>query len=509
MLRGVFRTKEGKIIAVVLGFIIVVIFVFSLTSYSESRQFVEQAVMAENYLKAGSYEQAAEAYLKALSMKNSDEQLLTIGLAEAYVGMNNYDKALEVLRSCYQKTSGIKIKEKIEVVTSEKTDYEYHQSISRAEVYFSNKEYDKAIAEFEKAKLIKSKEVTSYRRIAEAYIEKGEYNLAKEEVLEGQELTGDESLDVTLDKVESYLLKQQYETLVTEASEYIYQENYEDGVAKYKEAIRLLPEESAAYQGLAEAYMVQEDYSRTIILLQDAISHIDSEELQDILNKAMELKEAEDEKNNILSKLFKALKEKDFATVAALMDLTSFKENIVGGESLAIYSEKGNTSKNPVLIIYDSDQLYYGNLSNGIRNGSGIYFLLTKGGKAAEYYCYDGEWKSNIPGGEGRTEEVVSSKGQDGDNHSFKTVTEGKYDKSLEEGDMKKVFYTDGDETEWVEYQSQRGVPQKISDQNQAPSPTQASGSYMIGALYRGDQPTGEYYSVEPQTVWGVKPFLK
>jgi tetratricopeptide (TPR) repeat protein len=509
MLRGVFRTKEGKIIAAALGLLIIATGIFAFVKHSDEKRFVEQAVMAENYLKAGSYEQAVQAYIKALSMKDSDEQLLTIGLAEAYVGMDEYDKALEALRSCYQKISSNKIKEKIEEVTAKKTDYEYLQAVSRAEVYFSNQEYDKAIAEYEKAKLIKSKEATSYRRIAEAYIEKGEYSMARDEVLEGQAITQDESLDETMILVDSYLLKQQYDALVKDASEYIYQENYEDGISEYKEAIKLMPNEIMAYKGLAEAYMAEEQYDKTVLLLQAAVKLVSSDELDEILKQASELKEAADEKQAILSKLYHALKTRDTATITAVMDMKFFKEKIVQDTPL-LYDPKGKDGQtNGMMIIYANKSMYYGGFSNGIRKGKGFLFIRSNLKEDQEYYFYDGEWSNDLPNGNGQTCEAYAYENSDGEEYTNKLITEGVYKKAYENGIMTKHFYEDGEETGWVEYKAENGVPMPLTNDDEQPIPTPEAEDYVIGAIYQGDQPTGEYYSAKPQTVWGVEPFIR
>lgn len=506
MLRGIFRTKEGKIITVILIFVFIIFGVIIYTGFSENKKFVEQAVMAENYLKAGSYEQAVEAYLKALSMTSSDKQSLTIGLAEAYVGTKDFDSALEVLRSYYQKTSGIKIKEKIEEVTSEKTDYEYLQSISRAEVYFSNKEYDKAIEEYDKAKLIKSKESLSYKRIAQAYVLKGEYELAKEEIIEGQALTQDTSLEGTLDAIEVLLKEQQYDSLVSEAAEFIYQENYEEGIKKYKEAIKLLPEEKPAYKGLADVYMLEEEYGSTILLLQDALKLIEDAELQEILDRAVEIKEDKDERKNILSKLIKAMEERDIETIIAIMGIDTFKEEIVEDSPVSYEAIAENGKKVQTLIIYDKKQIYYGSTKNGIRSGNGIFFIKGKTSNKA-YYFYDGAWSNDIPNGKGKTVEV-EVRNEDGDAVTYKTITEGSYLDAYENGKMSKFFYRDEEETGRVTYKVDKGIPTPLTNESDEPIPTPEAESYIIGALFIGDQPTGEYYSIDPQTVWGVKSFL-
>ncbi|MHB8128228.1 MAG: tetratricopeptide repeat protein [Mobilitalea sp.] len=509
MLRGAFRTKEGRIIAAILGFVAIIVGIFVMANYSQDKKFEEQAVMAENFLKAGSYEQAAEAYLKAISMKNSDQQLLTIGLSEAYIGLNDYDKALEVLRSCYQKTSGIKIKEKIEEVTSEKTDYEYLQSISRADVYFTNKEYAKAITEYEKAKSIKSKEILSYKRITEAYIELGEYALAHDQVLEGQELTQSGDLAELLVGVDFYLMKEQYNTIVTQAAEYIYQENYEDGIAKYKEAILLLPSEEKAYQGLAETYLAQENYNLAVSVLQNALQLVNSAELEDLYKQASELKEIEDERDNILLKLYNALENKDYTQTQAIMNLTSFKERIAIETPIYYGDEEGDISKGYGMIIYDFEKVYFGDIKDGIKKGVGIYFMLTESNLEQGYYCYEGEWNNDIPNGAGKTAEVNILSNETDGKYVSKTVTEGNYDNATENGIMKKIFYTKDEETGWVSYTARNGIPMPSSYQIGQPTPAPIAETYEIGELYLGDEPTGEYYSVKPQTMWGVKPFIK
>ncbi|MDF2942891.1 MAG: hypothetical protein K0S01_1749 [Herbinix sp.] len=506
MLRGAFRTKEGKIIAAILGLIVIIIGVFISFNYSGNKQFVEQAVMAENYLKAGSYEQAIDAYKKALSIKDSDQQLLSIGLSDAYVAMNDYDSALEVLRSCYQKTSGIKIKEKIEEVTTAKTDYEYLQSISRADVYFTNKEYDKAITEYEKAKLIKSKEVTSYKRIAEAYIEIGEYNLARDEIVEGQALTQSKDLIELLTKVDSYLLKEQYDTMVEQAAEYIYQENYKDGIAKYEEAILLLPEEAMAYKGLAETYLTQKKYSKAVFLLQDTIKHIKNDDLENLLEEVTSIKEAEDQRKNILSELFHALEDRDVEKIIAVLSLEVFQEKIAVNTPIYYGLGEGDFPKDYGMVIYDSENVYFGDIRQGIKKGTGIYFTINS--KEQGYYYYDGKWNNDIPNGVGKTVEELVQINEDNEEFVSKTVTEGIYYNAFENDTMNKYFYVNGEETGRLVYSAKNGVPIPMNTQSNQPVPSTTSEAYIIGPLFLEDQPTGEYYSVEPKTIWGVKTFM-
>lgn len=484
MLHEVFRTKERKIIAAIILVVIIIISILIFTGYSYNRQFVEQAVMAENYLEAGNYDSAADAYLKALSMKKGDEQLLTIGLADAYAGMDDFDKALEVLRSCYGKTSDIKVIEKIEEITSAKTDYDYLQSISLAEVYFSNKEYDKAIAEFENAKLIKSKEALSYQRIAEAYIILGKYDLAKEEIIEGQEITQDKGLDKIMDIVETSIKKEHYDALIAQAAEYILQENFKDGITKYNEAISLLPGESIGYSELAKFYISQKEYDKAISLLQEAMINADSDELKNLKDQAIQQSNLEKVKITLLPSLYKALEIRNFPVVTMIMDLAAFKEAIPDDSPVFYYAKEGDNTYDPCLIIYDNITVYYGDVRDDMKTGNGIYFTRTVGDPEPGYYYYDGEWADDYPNGYGKTVDVKILLDDMGQKYESSAVTKGEYNHALENGKMEMYYYVNGEKAGEIKYQAVNGIPKQLSEDGNVPS------------------------SAKAQNIWGVLPFV-
>lgn len=508
MLCGVFRTKERKVIAAILGIVIIIVLIIISTSSKEKR-IDEQAVMAENYLNAGSYEQAVGAYEKALSMKDSDQVALSIGLAEAYVGLEDFDKALEVLRACYQKSSTVKLEKKIEEVTSAQMDYDFLQSISRADVYFSNKEYDKAISVYEEAKVIKRKDIASYQKIAQAYIEQGKYELAREEVLEGIEITGKDELQELLVTVDTYLLVEDYDTLVAQADEYTYQENYEDGIDKYKEAINLLPNQPAAYKALAQIYIEQKQYDTAVSLLTDAVELTHDDELRELLNTATKLKEEADEREGVLSELYQAMQDKDVDQVLAVMDTEIFINQIASDAPVYYGTGEGDISKGEGIIVYNDKEVYYGDIVNGVKKGKGIYFIRTDNSNGAGYYSYEGEWSNDIPNGTGAVTMVSIEMNKENNIYTNKIVTEGIYYNALEDGTMKKYFYEDDVETGWISYLAQNGIPLSKGTAKRVPSPTPATKYYSIGELYQGDTATGQEYLAEPDAIWGVEPFIR
>lgn len=508
MFHELFRTKERRVVGVILGIVFIILLGVVISGVSGGSKPLEKAVIAENYLNAKSYEEAVKAYQEALSVKGSDEEFLSIGLAEAYVGLENYDKALEVLRSCYQKTATGKLKDKIEEVTAAKTDYEFLQSISRGDVYYANREYNKAIDVYEEAKLIKRKDILPYQKITQAYIKQEQYELAEKEVTEGIEVTGNEELYKLLSTVDHYLQKGQYDDIITTAEEYIYQENYEDGIDAYREAIKLIPEEAKAYLSLAQFYIDQEDYDSAVALLKEGTSLNEDTTLKELLNSATIKQQRSEERIGMLSELRDALIKRDITTVLAILGSDFYQSDIVP-DAPVYFGISDDESNGNGLVIYSTDRLYYGKLQNSMKKGSGIYLAATSNEYGEGYYYYEGAWDNDIPSGKGKTVDTELKKNTSGDIYEYMTMTEGTFDQALEDGLMKKIFYKDGTEVNWMKYRASNGIPLAMDSTKKQPSPTPATEPYVIGALFHGESKTGESYIAEPGTVWGVEPFLR
>ncbi len=509
MFHELFRTKERKVIGVILGIVFIILLGIAISGASGGNKQLEKAVIAENYLNAGSYEEAVKAYQTALSIKGSDEELLTMGLADAYVGLKEFDQALEVLRSCYQKKATVKLKDKIEEVTAAKTDDEFTQSISRGDVYYTNQEYDKAIAVYEEAKQIKRKDILPYQKITEAYIKQEQYTKAEEEVTEGIEATGNDELYKQLASIEHYLLKGQYDEIIAQAKEYFYQENYEDGISAYRDAIKLLPEEAAAYKSLAQYYIDQEDYDSAVSLLKDGTAKNDNEDLKELLEVAEVKQQAEEERVNMLSELRASLAKRDISTVLAIIESDFYEKEILKKVPVYYGIQGEDRVKEGSLVIYSKDHLYYGSLKNSMKQGTGIYLAVNSKDNGDDYYYYEGEWSNDVPGGKGKTVDVALKKTDSGEVYEYMTVTEGTFYDALEDGAMRKTFYKDGSETKWTKYRASNGIPLAIDSAQNQPSPIPGGEPYVIGDFYHGTKKTGETYQFDPGTVWGVKPFLR
>ena len=474
-------------------------------SYITRKRYEEQAVMAEEYLEAGRFEEAQEAYQKALSMKYGDRELLSIGLAEAYGGVHNYDKALEVLRSIYELEKTTAVKEKIEEITSQKTDHGFYQLISFGDTYFSNGEYSKAIDEYEKAKLIKSKSDISYIKIVESYIAMEKYDLAKEEIQNGLALTESEKLSNMTTKVDFRLNELKYDEIILQASEYIYQENYTEAFSSFNEAIWLIPERDTAYNQMADLYITLNDFETARALLQNYLRSNKSAESGDILYKANELITQRKEKERVLNELYIALSVVDTDAITKIMDDTFFIDKIVGSEPF-YYSPSGNMNLNLGygILISDKNNIYAGGFRDKMREGIGIQFVLKLDDKDSDWYYYQGEWNNDMPNGMGKTGEKSFEKDKEGKWQRVTTVTSGMFLYGLESGTMHKTIYADG-VVKSVYYTAKDGVPKALLDENGEPIATDKPNHYVIGQLLINNEPSGEYYSVKNNTRYKVK----
>lgn len=506
MINRIYRWNKKRLIIIVSIFIFLLAGIFIHNAYITRKRYEEQTVMAQEYLATGSYEEATIAYKKALSMKYGDKELLSIGLAEAYAGIHNYDKALEVLRSRYsvEKTKGVK--EKIEEVTVSKADYRFYQLISYGDTYFSNGEYDKAIDEYEKAKLIKSKEDISYLKIVESYIKMEKYDLANEEIQEGLAITESDKLMDMLNKVELRLKELQYDEILLKASEYIYQENYEDAFNKFNEAIRLIPGKDLAYNQMAELYITINDFDTAKALIQNYLRSYRSEASEEVLNKANILITQRKEKESVLNELYAALSVVDIETITKIME-DAFFIDIIARAAPFYYSPSGNINLDMGygLLITDKNNIYAGGFKDKLKEGIGIQFVMYDNDKNQEWYYYQGEWKHNMPNGMGKTAEEVREKDSQGEWQRKITETSGMFLYGLESGTMYKTFYVDNEEKGRVYYTVVDGVPKVYLDENGEPIPADNATYYVIGQIYLNNEATGEYYSVEHGTKYTVK----
>lgn len=496
--------KRWMLLISSLVFLLAAILIYN--SYIVRKRYEEKAVMAQEYLESGMFEEALKAYEEALSMNYGDKELLSIGLAESYAGINNYDKALEVLRSYYETEKTLAVKEKIEETTAKKADYTFYQLISFGDTYFSNGEYNKAIDEYEKAKLIKSRADTSYLKIVESYMAMEKYDLAKAEVQDGLALTKSEKLNDIMDEVESRIRESKYDEILECASEYIHQENYEEAFDRFNEAIRLMPERDSAYNQMAELYIFMKDYDAAKGLLQNYLRSNVSDASLELLNKANELVSQRIEKERVLNELYTALSVVDIETITRIMK-DSFFIDIIAEAAPFYFSPSGNMNLTMGygMLILDKNNVYAGGFRDRMKEGIGIQFVLRDSQKEQGWYYYQGEWNHDMPNRMGKTAEEIIEKNKEGQWQRKTTETSGMFLYGLEDGGMQKTIYVNDEEIGRVHYTAIEGVPRAYLDEDGMPVPADESNHYVIGQIFLNNEPTGEYYSVKNGTKFNVK----
>lgn len=505
MINKILRWKKKRWLLAISVLVLLVAALLIYNAYILRKRYEEQTVMAQEYLEAGNYEEAQKAYQKALAMKYGDKELLSIGLAEAYAGVHNYDKALEVLRSIYEEKNSITVKEKIEEITSEKTDYGFNQLISYGDTYFSNGEYNRAIDEYEKAKLLKSKSEITYIKIVESYMAMEKYDSAMEEIEDGLAVTESEHLSNMMKKVETRLDEIKYEEILAKAAEYIYQENYEEAFNCFNEAIWLIPQRDEAYNQMAELYITLKDYDTAKALLQNYLRSNKSSLAEELLSKANNLIMQRKEKERVLNELYTALSVVDIESITKIMEDAFFKEKIASSAPF-YYSPSGDMNPNMGygILITDKNSVYAGGFKDRMREGIGIQFILDHEDKDTDWYYYQGEWNYDIPNGMGKTGEKSHERDKVGKRQAVITETSGMFAYGLESGAMHKTIYADGVEKS-LYYTATDGVPKAYLDENKKPVQTDKRDYYVIGQIYINKEPTGEYYSVKNGTKYKVK----
>lgn len=498
MLYNLFIRNKKRWIIFISTFIFILAAILIFNTYIVRKRYEEQTFKAQDYLESGNLKEAIEAYNVALSMKYGDKELLSLGLADAYARIHDYDRALEVLRNRYGVEQSIAVKEKIEEITIKKADYQFYQFISYGDAYFSNGEYSKAIDEYEQAKQIKSREVISYLKIVESYIEMEEYDLASEEIEEGLALTESERLKQLRNEVDNSLKEKKYNEILNIADEYIYQENYEEAINKFNEAIRLIPRRDLAYNQMADLYITIKDYDTAKALLHNYLRSNTSETSNELLQKVNELIAERTKQQRVLNELYTALNVIDIEVIIEIMEDSFFIEKIAT-EAPVYYNPYGKMNENMGygILIAGKNDIYFGGFRDMMKEGIGIQFILNDNEDG--WYYYQGEWNYDTPNGMGKTGKGIRIN-NDGKWDTKITETSGMFSYGFESGEMHKMFFENGQIKASVNYTVVDGVAKAYLNQEGQEVPADRKDHYVIGEIYRDNKPTGEYYSIKVDT---------
>lgn len=417
---------------------------------------------ASDYYAQENYEEAINSYYEALKYPSKRELEIVLNLSNAYIELKKYDEAAELLQTYYDKTKSTEVRNKVERTIDLLIDSEYATNIERGNIYSRSKEYSKAIREYLSAYRLRPDREEALELLIKAYLNHGEINPAQQMLDKAKEQTSKEVIQRLQQEIDLSMVKEQYSTLLTEADEFFYNGSYEECFQLYDEAVALFPYENEAYDAIVNAYVSLQQYDNAIEVIKNYESKYEYSELEKILKRIQEDKDTQERISSLLKTLYYALSDGDMQEVVDILNGDEYKDLIQEGVSYYYNAiDKRVSTQLPAkkgLIIYGSGYIYGGNLINGKRSGKGRYFSLTT--DTLGYMLYTGEWKEDLPNGEGTLNTVMQIP-YENERKEFVVTVQGTYRNGIENGDMRRDFYLDSSYFGSLEYKCASGIPQE------------------------------------------------
>ncbi|WP_245284248.1 tetratricopeptide repeat protein [Bradyrhizobium sp. WSM2254] len=168
---------------------------------------------------------------------------LCTAAAQSAVDLCNRGSVDEVIAGC---STAIKQNPK-----SQNVSIAYH---NRGSAWSAKGDYDKAIADFDKALRLNPKLASSYSNRGRAWAMKGDYDKAIPDMNESIRLNPKDAV-----------------AYQNRGTVFYHKGDYDKAIADWNESIRLNPREATAYSGRGSAWMGKRDYDRAIVDLNESI----------------------------------------------------------------------------------------------------------------------------------------------------------------------------------------------------------------------------------------------
>ena len=446
---------------VLFSFFALLIGILSVKRHQE-KQFQAAYYQASTYYAEENYKEAINFYQKALSYPSDSEVEIVIKLSNAYIELEKYDEAAELLQAYYDKTKSKELRNKVEQTIDLLIDSEYEANIERGNKYSQVQEYSKAVREYLGAYRLKPENEEALELLIAAYLNNSEIEKAGQMLEEAREQCTEQVFDKLQQEIELAAVKEQYNALLVEAEESFYNESYEECFQIYEKAVELLPYESNAYNAIVNAYIALQKYDKAIDTIKKYESQYKYSELEHILERIQEEKEMEDMISGLLKKIYHALSDGDMEELISILHGSEYKNYIKEGTTYYYNAiERRASTQIPVkkgMIIYGSGYIYGGSFSNGKRSGRGRYFGLTT--DALGYLLYTGQWKEDLPNGEGVLNTVMPVP-YNNQQQQFIVTVQGTYRNGFENGKMRRDFYLGTSYFGSLEYSCASGIPKE------------------------------------------------
>ncbi len=244
----------------------------SVKSKLDELKIMKSLNLAANYLNEKKFEQANSEFQNVLSIDDLNVYAY-IGSADAYIGLEDAQKAIAELRTGLNKTKDERIEKKL-------NELEVYEYVKKGSEYLSVEKFDEARAEFQKALDIYDKSADAYIGIADAYV-----GLDKtDEAIKILEIGVDKTQD---DKVNEKLLDLKKIVALKLGHQYLNAKKYNDAITEFDKALAIDEMCEEAYIGKSDAYKGLGDNDKAIEILQLGY---DKTQSQDIRSRLIELK---------------------------------------------------------------------------------------------------------------------------------------------------------------------------------------------------------------------------
>ena len=420
---------------------------------------------AIQYYNEGKYTLAASRLEEVLDRTEKLNEEIAEYLYQSYMKLGRYESAANVAQAYYEKKPSIEGKDKLELAVELLLEETYHQKLERGNKYLEANEYYKAITEYLSALQLKPQSEEVLTLIIHTYINVNEFEKAQYILDESKEKGNNSNIQLLQQDINYAYTIAHYHSLIEEADEYFYNGRTADCYETYEEAIRLLPLQIEAYDGLVNSYIAAGQYDTAVSILEEYETIYQFSELEKIKERITEQKENEAIIMSILKKLYYAISEENIDEMLSITHGNDYRTYIKQG--VAYYYDalqKKTSSRIPIskgLIIYSSGTIYQGSFENGKRSDKGRLFMITNDVRG--YFLYSGQWNNDLPNGQGVLYTTMQAALKDSI-RTYNVIVQGNYRNGYENGIMYREFYLDSAHYGTLSYNCLSGIPQPMNE---------------------------------------------
>lgn len=207
----------------------------------------------QSCLEEKKYDDAIKNFQSVLELDKKNTASYA-AIADAYIALNNVDKATEILKEGFEETKDKTLEEKL-------TSVKRAAALSAAQTYYNNGRYSDAVSEFNKILETDEKCVEAYMGLADAYFKLNNDDEALASLRKGYDKTGDAGILSRLNKLS---LSSSLEL----AKKYLSQKEYAKARDEFQNVLNLDSSNVEAYIGKADAYIGLKEFDNANSILQ-------------------------------------------------------------------------------------------------------------------------------------------------------------------------------------------------------------------------------------------------